>query len=81
MSIPNLKRAKISSPDALRRWFAEHADLHGAVMLVTHTGRSSKNQIPRESVRDAAEANGWKTGARYTLGPDLLGHVTTRTAR
>lgn len=75
MSIPNLKRIKVSSEQELRNWLAKHPDQEQSIMLVTCNKKSRDKHVSREQVRDALVEHGWADGPRYTLKGNLIGHV------
>ena len=77
MSMPNLKRVKVSSVQELESWLKENTDFHQCVMLVTQADASHRKFISREQVGQTIEKHGWNAGKRYTLGSGLLGHVIT----
>lgn len=81
MSIPNLKRIKVSSERELRNWLAKHPDDDQCVMLVTCSKKSRDKYVSREQVGDALVEYGWVGGPRYTLKSNLIGHVISHTAR
>lgn len=81
MTIPTLKRVKITSIQELRTWLAKNADHAGSVMVVTQSAPDSENYVSVDAVGGALGDHGWQAGRRYTLNKTLLGHVITKAAR
>jgi hypothetical protein len=75
MSIPNLKRVKVSSEQELKSWLSKKSNQKQSVMLVTCNKKSKDKHISHEQVDDALTAYGWIATRRYTLNGNLLGHV------
>ena len=78
MQIPTLKRITVTSEQQLGIWLAKQSAQAESVMLVTHTKASHKTYVSREQVEQMLAAHGWIAGRRYTLNPDLLGHVISK---
>lgn len=75
MTIPNLKRLKISSEQELRFWLSKQAGQVQSVMVVTYSEASHDRYVSRAQVAEALDAHGWVSGFSYTLNGNLLGHV------
>ncbi len=75
MSIPNLKRIKVSSGQELRNWLAKQPDQQQTVMLLTCNKTSRNKYVSREEVDEALVEHGWVAGVKYTLNGNLIGHV------
>lgn len=78
MTIPNLKRVKVSSVQELRNWLARHPDHDDSVMLVTHDKTARQKHVSRDQLHDVLAAHGWTGGRRYTLNGTLIGEVISR---
>lgn len=78
MTIPKLKRIKISSELELRTWLTRSGDQHDDVMLVTYKSASDPRHVSRQIVHEALADHGFVGGPRYTLNTGLLGHVISR---
>ena len=76
MTIPKLKRIKVSSERELRAWLSKNAAAQD-VMIVTCNERSRTQHISSAQVRSVLGETGWKTGRSYTLDGNLLGHVAS----
>ena len=79
MTIPKLRRIKVSSGQELGDWLAKNEDLRQDVMLVTCNSKSRDKFVSSEQVREALAEHGWSAGRRYTLRGNLVGHVACRT--
>lgn len=83
MSIPTLKRIRISSQIDLTTWLsksaaqADIADMN-SVMLVSHSDKANKSHLSVNEVREALNEQAWKLERSYTLNGGLLGHVISR---
>ncbi|MFD1344643.1 hypothetical protein [Litorisediminicola beolgyonensis] len=75
MTMPNMKRVKVSSEQALRNALAKGPGSRLEMMIVTCDATSRDTHISSEQVRQAARENGWQPGRSYTLNGNLLGHV------
>lgn len=75
MSIPSLKRVKISCGADLRIWINKNFDHREPVMLVTHSKSSPAKHVSRTQVQELIEAKGWICGRSYTLSAHLIGHI------
>ena len=78
MTIPNLKRIKVSSALELRIWLSKQPDYEQSIMLVTYSQSSHTNYVSREQVYDAVVEHAWEAGTRYTLNGNLLGYVISK---
>ena len=74
MTVPRLKRIKISSEQGLSNWLAKNSE-KGEVLLVTCGKKSPDKSITSEQVRLALREHGWTAGFSYTLKGNLVGHV------
>ncbi|MCK0168797.1 hypothetical protein MWU52_14655 [Jannaschia sp. S6380] len=77
MTVPRLKRVKVSSEQELRTWLAKNADGTQSVMVVTCDRNSRDKFVGSDQVRAAAAAHGWAAGRSYTLRGNLVGHVVS----
>lgn len=75
MTIPNLKRIKVTSGLELTTWLSKQDRDGQSVMLVTHADQNHSKHVGRNQVDAALTAHGWTSGMRYTLNGGLLGHV------
>lgn len=75
MSIPNLKRVRLSTETELRAWLARNTGLTGDVMLVTSAKTSSETPLNGEVVRRAVRDAGLEAGRSCTLNGGLVGRV------
>ncbi len=75
MTIPTLKRIKISSERDLRHWLAAGPVVDGSVMLVTFNRTSPAKHVSHAEVHAALSEHGWVSERRYTLNSTLVGHV------
>lgn len=75
MTIPKLKRIKVSSQGQLQTWLAKNADCPGEVMIVTCDKTSRDKYLSTAQVEKALRDHGWSAGPRYTLIGNLIGHV------
>ncbi len=78
MGMPNLKRININSEQELEVWLAKNSNHEESVMVVTHTNASHRKFVSREQIGEVLTTHSWKAGPRYSIGSDLLGHVTTK---
>ncbi len=78
MTIPNLKRIKVSSADELRTWLAKNPDHGDDVMVVTCNKKSPSKYVPRTQVMEALADHGWQNGRSFTLIGNLTGTVISR---
>ncbi|MFT6945320.1 MAG: hypothetical protein ACJAUW_001902 [Yoonia sp.] len=78
MSIPNLKRVRVSSEAELRRWFALGSEQMEPVMLVTYNRTSADKNVSHDQEHAAMDAYGWVHGQKFTLNKSLIGHVIRR---
>lgn len=78
MTIPNLKRIKVSSALELQTLLAKKPDHEQSLMLVTYSESSHANYVSREQVNDIVAKHAWQVGTRYTLNGNLLGHVISK---
>ena len=78
MSIPKLKRIKVSSEQQIRNWLAKNASQTGPVMLVTCNRISRTKHVARDAVQRALPDHGWTEGRAYTLKGNLDGRVIRR---
>ena len=78
MSIPSLKRVRISTDLELRRWLAKGGGDGGPVMLVTKASGAPGACLGGAEVRAAIRKAGYHAGRSYTLNGGLLGHVVER---
>ena len=78
MTIPNLKRFKVSSEQELRTWLSKNSERQKEVMIVTCNKSSPEKYVSNELIRDALRENGWVAGRRYTLVGNLVGHVASQ---
>lgn len=62
MSIPNLKRIKLSSLQVLDAWLPKQPDQELSIMLVTYTGPTDGKYISRAQLHDRLSAHGWIGG-------------------
>lgn len=79
MTIPALKRVRISSIDQLQDWLRKNCEHPGPVMLVTSLRPESAGFLERDRIAKTLAKHGWTAGPRYTLSEDRLGHVISRT--
>ena len=77
MSIPKLKRIRVSSEQDLRNWLVRNSDQSQEVMIVTCNKGSRDKHVSRELVLDQASQNGWEAARSYTLDGGLVGHVVS----
>ncbi len=77
MTIPKLKRVKISSELDLRTWLAKNSELRQEVMIVTCNKSSPDKYVSSDQVRNVLGESGWAAGRRYTLDGNLVGHVVS----
>lgn len=75
MTIPNLKRVKISKSEELDVWLRKNCDYAQSIMLVLFDQSSGEKFIPVEIVNELVLLHGWQSGRRYTLNGNLIGHV------
>jgi hypothetical protein len=78
MSIPNLKRVRISSVQELESWLAKQSDQAQSVMVVTYSEATHDKFVSHDQVGDVLTAHGWDAGRRYTLNGNLIGHVMSK---
>ena len=76
MSMPKLKRIKVSSEEELRSRLATGPG--DAVMIVTCNKTSRDKHVSNEQVSGVLGELGWSLGRRYTLSGNLVGHVARR---
>ena len=74
MTVPKLKRIKISSEQGLDNWLAKNSE-KGEVLLVTCGKKSPDKFVSSEQVRLALNEHGWTAGSSFTLKGNLVGHV------
>ena len=79
MTIPKLKRVKVSSEQELRSWLAKNGGVAQHVMIVTCNKTSPDKYIRSEDVRRALLEQGWTAGQSFTLSGNLTGHVARHT--
>lgn len=75
MTIPTLKRIKVSSAQDLRNWLSQQAGYPQDVMIVTCDKTSRTKHVSSDEVRKALHDSGWMAGRSYTLNGHLVGHV------
>lgn len=75
MTIPTLKRIKVSSAQDLRNWLSQNATHSEDVMVVTCDKTSRTKHVSNDEVRQTLLDNGWTAGRSYTLNGNLIGHV------
>jgi len=75
MSMPKLKRVKVSSEVELRNWLTKNSGFDGEVMIVTCNKKSRDKYLSGDQVRGVLADLGWTAGRSYTLDGDLVGHV------
>ena len=78
MTVPSLKRVKITSRQALTSWLSNNGSESSQIMLVTFSSPASDKHVSRADIAHAIETFGWTSLRRYTLTPELLGHVIQR---
>jgi hypothetical protein len=74
MTVPRLKRIRVSSEQELDNWLAKNSEM-GEVLLVTCGKKSLEKFISSEQVRATLGLHGWTAGSSYTLKGNLVGHV------
>ena len=79
MTIPELRRVKVSTEHELRNWLNKYSDLEQVVMIVTCNKKSRHKHITGDQVRDTVVQSGWTVGRRYTLDGNLVGNVVRPT--
>lgn len=79
MTIPNLKRIKVSSEQEIRNWLAKNPEYKQDVMIVTCNKKSRDKFVSNEQVRNTLSEQGWSAGQSYTLKGNLVGHVASHT--
>ena len=79
MTIPKLKRVKVSTEKELRIWLKKNSDQEQEEMIVTCNQKSRDKHIGSDQVRDAVVQGGWNAGRSYTLDSNLVGHVVRHT--
>lgn len=77
MTLPRLKRIKVSSERELRSWLTKNSESGQEVMIVTCNKKSRDKYVSSDQVRGALDENGWVAGRSYTLDGDLVGHVVS----
>ncbi len=77
MSIPNLKRVKVSDTQELNNWLDKNGTYDQAVMIVTCDRTSRSKYVSSDEVRMALTSRGWSAGRSYTLNGNLVGHVAS----
>lgn len=77
MTIPVLKRIKVSTEEDLRTWLGKHSGYPRDVMIVTCSKTSRNSYLGSAQVRDIVRRSGWTAGRSYTLDGDLMGHVAS----
>ena len=77
MTIPNLKRIKVSSEQELRTWLSKNSERQQEVMIVNCNKKSRDKHISSDQVRDAVGESGWNAGRSFTLDGNLVGHVVS----
>ena len=75
MTIPTLKRVRISSAAQLRSWLGNHAGAEEDVLVVTVRNPGSAKHVTRDEIAGALAAHGWQAGFAYTLEGGLRGQV------
>lgn len=78
MTIPKLKRIKVSTVQELRSWLASDSTKPQDVMIVTCNQRSQNKYVSSQQVRDVATETGWRSGRSYTLDGNLVGHIVSK---
>ncbi|WP_298857940.1 hypothetical protein [uncultured Sulfitobacter sp.] len=77
MTIPKLKRVKVSSEQELRNWLAKNSKHGQEVIIVTCNKKSPDKHISSDQVRNAFGELGWASDRSYTLDGNLVGHVAS----
>lgn len=75
MTLPNLKRIKVSGSQEIESWLSKNVNFTEQAMLVTHTEASHTKHVSNAQVQASLEAHGWISKRRYTLNKTLIGHV------
>ena len=75
MTMPKMKRIRVSTDQELRNVLAKKSGASQEVMIVTGNAKSRENHISSERVRQVAQESGWQPGPSYSLSGNLLGHV------
>ena len=79
MSIPSLKRIRISTTQDILNWASKSAtDIslnETEVMLATHQDRTNKAHVNIEDIREILGKHLLSVQRSYTLNGGLLGHV------
>jgi hypothetical protein len=78
MGIPKLKRINVYSEQELEVCLTKNSGQEKSIMVVTHTNATHQKFVSREQVGQILANHGSKTGSRYNIGSNLLGHVITR---
>jgi hypothetical protein len=74
MTVPRLKRIKVSSERDLVNWLAKNSE-KAEVLLVTCGKKSPDKYISSELLRLRLSEHGWTAGSSFTLKGNLVGHV------
>lgn len=75
MSIPTLKRIRITSVQQLETWLSNNSDHPSDIMIVTFTDPTHPDFVSVDQLKNGLVSYGWSQGRRYTLGKNQLGHV------
>lgn len=78
MTLPNLKRVKVSTPQELRTWLTKTGEDCSEVLIVTCGRKSKDKHIPGADVRRTIAEHGWIAGRSYSMIGNLQGHVARR---
>ena len=79
MTIPKLKRIKVSTEQELRTWLSKKGAQPNQVMIVTCNAKSKDKHISSAAVRSVMSDSGWICDRSYTLDGNLMGHVVRAT--
>lgn len=74
MTIPKLKRIKVSSVDELRNKLGKEPETLREVVIVTCDKSSPEKYLSSDLVREVLAELGWTKAQSYTLAGNLVGH-------
>jgi hypothetical protein len=75
MTLPKLKRIKVTSERDLQNWLTKNKGHGQDVMIVTCNKTSLKKHISTVHLHRVLKETGWTAGRSYTLDGNLVGHV------
>ncbi|WP_368187963.1 hypothetical protein [Aestuariibius sp. HNIBRBA575] len=75
MTIPKLKRIKVSTEQDLKNWVGQNPNLTQDVMIVTCNKTSRSRYLCNDQIDAVLQSHNWQTTRRYTLNGNLVGHV------